>query len=593
MAVRATSPIGFVRLWIGAVLVLALSMPARCRADEPPEIKVGVLAFRGAEQANADWGATLAYLSQALPHYRFKLVPGSTAFLKAAVTGHRVDFLITNPGQFFELQVEYGATGIATVQDMDGTPPSASVAAAVVVPAGRSDALRLNELDGVRFAAVAPDSFGFRMAWREFSDQGIDPSKHMSLVFVGFPSESVLAAIRSGKADAGVLRACLLEKLIADGSVQPNEFRVISRKPSGAMACQVSTRLYPGWPFVKVAQTSTEIARQVTDALLTMQPGSGDHVWTIPEDYQPVQDLYRSLKIGPYDRFRRWGMMELLWENRYWAALVLTAVLWWLIHVFRVEHLIKRRTLELQMAHEQARIRGEQMEHTVRLSLMGEMASSLAHEINQPLAAILNYARGCERRLENGLDMDGVQKGIRQIAVQAERAGGIVKRMRDFVRKHPSTQVPVNPSLILEDTLLLYEPTALGKDVAIEIDIPPILPLIRADRLQVEEVLLNLLQNAVEAVAGQDVQRVNVKVAVEDAALRVDVIDNGAGVSADAKDHLFEAFYTTKAEGLGLGLSLSRTIVEAHGGRLWAETGPHGGAIFSFTLPLADEAADV
>jgi two-component system sensor histidine kinase TtrS len=575
-------------LSVFVVLVGLFVLPAAAE-DTRPVVRIGVLAYRGADEAANTWESTLSHLAEALPRYRVEMEAGSAAFLTAAVAAHRLDFLITNPGHYLELEIGYSAKALATEQDMDGTSASESVAATILIPAGLDEILHVSDLKGRRIAAVAPDAFGFRAAWLEFLDRGIDPFKDAAMLFVGYPVDGVIAAIRSGRAEAGIVRSCLLEKLVAEGHVKADEFRVIGRKASGTLKCQVSTRLYPGWPFVKVAQTPTPLAREVTQALLAMQPTTGEVVWTDPEDYLRVQDLYRALKVGPYAPFSRLGLIDFAWEHRYWGVLAAMAALWWLFHVLRVAHLLRRRTRELQLAHEQARIKGERMEHTVRLSLMGEMASSLAHEINQPLAAILSYARGCERRLDNGTDPEGVKEGVKRIAVQAERAGAIVRRMREFVKKHPSRQSPIDPVSVLADALALFEPMANGRNVQIETDVPAELPTILADRLQLEEVLLNLLQNALEAVAARGDGRILLRARVLDHDLRLSVTDNGDGIAPGAVDLLFEAFFTTKPEGLGLGLSLSRTIVEAHGGRLDVDIATPGETTFWFRLPLLEE----
>ncbi|MER2605796.1 MAG: PhnD/SsuA/transferrin family substrate-binding protein [Siculibacillus sp.] len=575
------------RLVLAAVVVVA-AVPARA-VDEPRVVRIGVLAYRGAEEAEKNWETTFRHLGRALPHLRFEMVTGSTAFLTAAVAGHRLDFLVTNPGHFLELAVDYSVTALATEQDMDGTSSSEAVGAAIIVPADLGEIQSVADLKGRRVAAVAAEAFGFRAAWLEFVDRGLDPFRDAQPLFVGYPVEGVVAALRNGRADAGIVRSCLLERLIAEGSVKAEEFRVVGRRPSGTLRCQVSTRLYPGWPFAKVAQTSPTLARQVADVLLAMQPTDGEIVWAPPEDYQRVQDLYRALRVGPYAPFRRLGILDFLWEHRWWGVAPATVALWWLVHVMRVAHLLRRRTGELQAAHEKARLEAERMEHTVRLSLMGEMASSLAHEINQPLAAILSYARGCERRLDAGIDPDGVREGVRRIALQAERAGSMVRRMRDFVRKTPSRQLPIDPAEIIADALALFEPTAAARGITVEADLTGPLPIVRADRLQIEEVLLNLLQNALEAVAGRPDPEIVVSARALAHVVRIAVTDNGPGVAPEVRETLFDAFFTTKPEGLGLGLSLSRTIVEAHGGRLDLDTDTPGATTFWFRLPLIEE----
>ena len=580
----------YIGRWVSAALGLAIMLAAPALASEEPKVvRIGVLAYRGTDEAEATREATFTQLAKALPGHRFELVPGSPAFLTAAVASQRLDFLVTNPGHFLELAIEYSATAIATEQDMDGTSAAESVAASIIVPANLGEVGHVADLKGRRIAAVASEAFGFRAAWAEFLDRGIDPFKDANLLFVGYPVEGVVDAIRSGRADAGVVRSCLLEKLVAEGRVRADEFRVIGRKPSGTLRCQISTRLYPGWPFVKVAQTPSQLAREVTLALLAMQPTTGEVVWTDPVDYQRVQDLYRTLRVGPYKPFSRLGILDFAWEHRWWGVGAAMAALWWLIHVVRVSHLLRRRTQELQRAHEQARLKGEQMEHTVRLSLMGEMASSLAHEINQPLAAILSYARGCERRIDGGTDPEGVREGVKRIALQAERAGSIVRRMRDFVRKNPSRQVPIDPSEIAADALALFEPTATARGIRVEASVPERLPFVRADRLQIEEVLLNLMQNALEAVAARSDGRILLRAIEGTHTVDFSVTDNGGGIAPGARDLLFEAFFTTKAEGLGLGLSLSRTIVEAHGGRLDVDIDRPGETTFRFRLPQLEE----
>jgi two-component system sensor histidine kinase TtrS len=342
--------------------------------------------------------------------------------------------------------------------------------------------------------------------------------------------------------------------------------------------------------FARVAQTPAGLGDEVTHRLITLQPGVDDHIWNPPEDYHAVAELYRTLQVGPYAPFTALGLADLAWRQRYVLALAVSAALWWVIHAVRVAQLVRRRTRELELAHESARIQDARMEHAMRLSLMGEMASSLAHEINQPLAAILSYARGCERRLARGEEGTTLRDAIAGIAVQAERAGAIVRRMREFVRKSPGEQVLLEPTAVLRDALALFEPSAAAADVRIESRMPERAPPVRANRLQLEEVVLNLLQNAVESMEGMPDKLVRLAASHEADQFVVVVSDNGPGLTPAAREHLFEAFFTTKPTGLGLGLSLSRSIVEAHGGRLGADEagGPPGrGASFRFYLPVA------
>lgn len=574
------------RKWICAFLMLGVLLSV-ARADAKAEVRVGVLSYRGAERAVSDWSSTFKHLNAALPQYNFHLVPGDLDSLTADAAANRLDFIITNPGHYIELEEGYGAARIATVEVQNGPPPIAAVGTVVFTRAARTHLSTLHDLRGKRVVAAAAETFGFRQVWREMLQEGVDPFSDLArLSFLGFPVDKVVEAVRRGEADAGIVRACVIEKMIAEGQATVGEFRFISAHIVPAMGCQVSTRLYPDWPFVKLSHTSAILAKQVAQALLSMPPDSAHQDWTVPVDYHSVLELYQDLKIGPYAELRGRSLARFLWESRYWLALIVLALIWWVIHVLRVQYLVRKRTEELRAANKEAHLRREELEHASRLSLVGEMAGSLAHEINQPLAAIANYARGCERRIQQGGDMTGVLRGVQQIATQAERGGEIVRYMRSFVRKSQPDLHRLDPDVVINDALTLFAPVSGRNGVVVNLVPYDPLPEVDADKLQLEGVLLNLLQNAVDATAGMSRRQVTIRASSANGVVEIAVADNGTGLDDLAKGRLFETFYTTKPQGLGLGLSLSRSIIEAHGGRLWAENLQQGGAVFRFTLPV-------
>ena len=569
-----------------ALLMLGVLLPV-ARADAKEEVRVGVLSYRGAERAVSDWSSTFKHLNAVLPQYNFHLVPGDLDSLTIDVEANRLDFIITNPGHYIELEEGYGAARIATVEVQNGPPPSAAVGTVMFTRAARTHLSTLHDLRGKRVVAAAAETFGFRQVWREMLREGVDPFSDLAgLSFQGFPVDKVVEAVRRGEADAGIVRACVIEKMIAEGQAKAGEFRFISAHNVPALGCQVSTRLYPDWPFVKLSHTSAILAKQVAQALLSMPPDSANQDWTVPVDYHSVLELYQDLKIGPYAELRGRSLARFLWESRYWLALIVLALVWWVIHVLRVQYLVHKRTEELRAANKEAHLRREELEHASRLSLVGEMAGSLAHEINQPLAAIANYARGCERRIQQGGDMTEVLRGVQQIATQAERGGEIVRYMRSFVRKSQPDLHRLNPASVINDALTLFAPVASRSGAMVNLVPFDPLPEVDADKLQLEGVLLNLLQNAVDATEDVTQRQVTISASSANGVVEVAVADNGTGLDDLAKSRLFDTFYTTKPQGLGLGLSLSRSIIEAHGGRLWAENMQQGGAIFRLTLPV-------
>ena len=578
-----------------SLLALFLIWPVFAEAGQAGgEIRVGVLAYRGAERADSDWTATFEHLNRVLPGRQIEMVAEDIDALNKDAAAGKLDFVITNPGHYIELETELGASRIATVESQNGPPPAAAIGATVFVKAERSDLRDLGDLKGKTIAAVAPETFSFRLTRRELQERSIDLfAKPTHLNFLGFPADKVTQAVRSGQADAGVVRACLIEAMAAEGLVKPGEFRVLSAQTMPSPGCRISTRLYPDWPFAKLAHTPEPLAKQVAQALLSMPAGENGQSWTVPVDYQSVHDLYRALKLGPYQALGPRGLTEMLWEYRHWLILAGLAFLWWVAHVLRVQVLVRRRTEQLRSANEAARLRQEELEHAVRLSLVGEMASGLAHEINQPLAAIANYAKGSLRRLEAQGEPEQIAHGLRQIANQAERGGEIVRRMRDFVRKRPGKMAVTEMGLVVSEALALFEPVARRRQLSLQYT-PPVTPLrLIADPIQLEEVVLNLLQNAADAVEGGERQEIMLYLEQTNTSLCLSVADSGPGISADDADKLFQPFFTTKPQGLGLGLSLCRSIVEDHGGRLQAENRPGGGAVFHVRLPLAGADTDV
>src|SRR6202040_1868540 len=240
----------------------------------------------------------------------------------------------------------------------------------------------------------------------------------------------------------------------------------------------------------------------------------------------------------------------------------------------------------------QARLQELQSElvHISRLSAMGEMASALAHELNQPLAAISNYMKGSRRLLAGSTDPNTakIENAMDRAAEQALRAGQIIRRLRDFVSRGESEKRVESLSKLIEEAGALGLAGAREQNIQLRFNLNPEFDLVLVDRVQIQQVLVNLFRNALEAMA-QSPQREliasNGKVA--DDMIEVAVSDTGTGFHDDVKPNLFQTFFTTKETGMGVGLSISRSIIEAHGGRMWAENNAAGGATFRFTLPAA------
>ncbi|MEO6959331.1 MAG: PAS domain S-box protein [Burkholderiaceae bacterium] len=252
----------------------------------------------------------------------------------------------------------------------------------------------------------------------------------------------------------------------------------------------------------------------------------------------------------------------------------------------RVRLQVARDITERRTHEEASRVQQEKIQLTSRLTTMGEMASSLAHELNQPLTAITNYNMGAVAMIKSGnAQPEILLEALEKAARQAERAGKIISRIREFVKRSEPRRQRVVIKRILDNAIGFAEIDARKRQVAIEQDLPDSLPDVVADPILIEQVLLNLLKNGVEAMEKSEYRVLHVVVTEQSPLVEIAVIDRGYGLRDP--ERLFEPFYSTKSEGLGMGLNICRTIIESHHGRLWATTNPDGGTIFRFTLPCA------
>ena len=235
----------------------------------------------------------------------------------------------------------------------------------------------------------------------------------------------------------------------------------------------------------------------------------------------------------------------------------------------------------------------KRLEQTSRLITMGEMASSLAHELNQPLSAIANYCAGCVKRMQAGnYKIDDLLAAMQKASEQAERAGKIIRRMRDMVKKGDPNRQPIALAELVDETRAFADIEAQRTGTQIIVELPENLPNIVVDRIMIEQVLLNLIKNGIEAMHDVPVERrlltLNAQLA-DERMLEVTVFDQGHGLSEEDIEKIFAPFYTTKAEGMGIGLAICRSIIEFHQGRLWAEPRREGGSSFHFTVPIEEQ----
>ncbi|MDR9467588.1 PhnD/SsuA/transferrin family substrate-binding protein [Marinospirillum sp.] len=568
-------------------------------AENPSSrVHLGVLAWRDAPSLQQGWQTTLQALEEQLPEYHLKVHWLDLQELEQAIAGQELDFVLTNPGHYVDLSSRYLLAPLASLQNSSVDPPQQAIGSVVVTLSSREELNDWQDLRGQRLAAVSPDAFGGFQLVQDALEQADFPWQEelASLQFSGFPMEQLLGWLDAGRADAVVLRSCLLESLAEAGAVELSAYRVVAEQKQADYPCLHSSRLYPDWPFLRLGSTNPELARQVTLALLSSHPQKGEvdsYQWTAPLSYQPVYELFERLRLGPFADFPKNPVLAFVQQHRYWLLAALLLVLAVFGHDLRAGYLIRKKTRELKAAEITARQKQQELVHLSRFALMGELTAGLAHELNQPLTAIINYARGSERYLQQpGAQQlpqaQQLQKAMGKIVRQAEQAAATIKNLRSFLRKESPEWQELEPLTLMEEALEFMEAHFRQEAVTVTRDYSSDLPRIRGNPVQLLQILINLLTNASDAMQQLPVAQRQLEVTCKQVGhhLQIQIRDQGPGLTEEAEKLKFTPFFTTKKQGMGLGLGLSLSLTEAHQGQLSLHNTSSTGAVATLKLPV-------
>jgi two-component system sensor histidine kinase TtrS len=554
-------------------------------------VRIGVLSYREIDGAGVNWDEIKTRLTTNIPGVRFELRPLTGSQLREAVQKNELDFMLTNGTQYVALSSEFGIQRIATVMLPEAVSPEQALGSTILTLADRTDITQLADIKGQRVAVVANDAFGgYLAAERELLGAGVDFEAGDALpVFVGFPMQKAIRALSDKRADVAIVRTCLLEHLAAQGALRMTDYKIISPRPVTGFPCATSTRLYPDWPLAAARGTDRHLAKAVTVALLSMLPSAQGLSWSIPADYQSIMELDRELMIGPFAELRTSTFRGLLKNYRPYLMTVLLLLLGVIAHFIRVQILVKRRTNELRHSQAIASDLQRKSEHMARLSILGEMSSTLAHELNQPLATIASYAQGLARHCAAGqITKEMVSTVNNEIFAQTERADKVIRHVRSFARKRMAArEIKTLADTVNEAIDTLSTMRSDFPQVTLENRLP-FGAMLEADHLQIQQVLFNLMKNAADSMSGLPAEQrvINIILDRSESGYTIAVVDQGPPIAADTLEHLFEPFFTTKTDGLGLGLAICKSIVEAHGGRLKVYSRhPSPGLVFLLNLP--------
>ncbi|MCY9827092.1 PhnD/SsuA/transferrin family substrate-binding protein [Vibrio chagasii] len=572
-------------------------------------IEVGVLAIRGKLAAQQRWQPTMDWLSERIPGKHFILKPFNLEEMAEAVKKVEVDFVITNPGQAVRLGRQYDLSWMATITshnyDDQSVSSTRSIGSALVVRR-MSPYISFEQLSGKPIAAVSENAFGGYLTMRyQVMQEGLNPNQFFSNThFLGFPIDASLYQLREGHIEAAVVPACLVENMISEGLLVAEQYRVIGNQAPEGFRCQVSTPLYSNWSFAKTERASSALAKQMSQVLFAMPKSSAPAIaanasgWTSPTSLLPIDKLYQQLDMHPLQQ--PWWKEALIWlkYNQQWAWAFFLLVVFLNAYHFWLEYKFSRSKKQLEATLNKLKSKSEQLEHSQRIAVVGELGSSLAHEINQPLAAIRNYSEGGLLRISKNKPITDIEPVFEKIQSQVDRADAIIQRLRNMIKKRSAEKSKADIEQLLTDTIELLQFRLEQHQITIERYVVGQPIDLYIDPVGLQQVIVNLINNATDACNAQqrvmsDIDNKNhepatIKVITEyqPDKMMLSVIDNGTGLDF-TEQQVTQAFVSSKEKGLGLGLAICQDVIEDHRGQMSITSlTPHGCHV-AVTLPFS------
>lgn len=513
-----------------------------------------------------------------------------------------IDFLISESDFYASLAFEDKIKAIAMLWRAQAKSPSYSAASTIVVNAENEKIYTLTDIatGSYRVAATSSDSFaGFTIAKEPFAEKNLSwQAAFKNIVFTSNRNPlEVLNAVKTGTADVGIVPACFIEQVMIRNQAHLSDYRVINPQPVTEMACQHSTNAYPSLMVSYRNGVDSNYILDMTNALLGLKLPFGT-TWSMPENTRELYDLMYHLRIGPYNNVTYSAIYRTFSENRtiFITAIFLIVAGFFYNLIISVEvasrtKALKRALAEKDRISKQQEQTNEYISRLERTGIVGQMSSMIAHELKQPLATVSNYSRGLLRRIERGsADKDTIVKILKEIEYHTERANDIVDHVRSYAKPHEVKREEHDLRDIVAKTVATFEKS--GRTTVPVIVEGERRALVEADDWEIELALLNLLKNSADAfteihpaMRDEDEDVIRIRIEDHEDTWWIRVIDNAKLVDESFTEQFFQKLETTKAHGLGLGLSIVSSLAERHAGRVWAEPNPGRGVIVTIELP--------
>ncbi|WP_308562861.1 tetrathionate respiration histidine kinase TtrS [uncultured Klebsiella sp.] len=519
---------------------------------------IGVLAMRGEVLTRRHWQPLETMLNQQLPDQQFHIQPLDLHQMREAVNKGSVQFVVTNPAQFVQLNNHASLRWLASLRSSLGT---SNVIGSVILTRRDSGITSASDLMGKTVGAIDPQAFGgYLLGYKALSDAGLRPERDLRLRFTGFPADALIYLLRAQAVQAAIVPVCLLEKMADEGLVSKTDFVAVMTHPA-AIPCLTSTPLYPDWSFAALPAVSDALADRVTRALYNAPDKAAFH-WGAPASTRQVAALLREVQQHHPQRQLWLEVKSWLIQHRMVMGGVAVVLLLLMLNYIWVMLLVRRRGRLLERNAVQLREQEQALETARQMSVLGEMTSGFAHELNQPLSAIRHYAQGCTIRLQKQDRLHPLLPALEQIDHQAQRGAATLRNLRHWVSQahgQPGQAVQWENISVRQAIHHVWQwlrvpqqfpALLLNSDVdrALTLILPPVL---------LEQVLANLILNAAQAGA----KMLWISAIREAGCIRITLQDNGGGMDDTLLSQVFQPFKTSRKAGMGLGLVICQRLV--------------------------------
>ena len=566
------------------------------KTSEPP-IRVAALQRTDLEEISSQEAILLDRLRREFHPRQVTLQYYDSDSLEHAVKNNSVDFIITDSLFYAGLKLP-GMRLLAGLVFPEAVDADHMTAATVFVRRSyrESDSL-ISSLKGRKAVILEEGSFGGDIAFKvELLKHTYKPEQFFKEVESA--QGSYVGVVKSVlESDAvGILPACTIERLAREKLLDMEKITVVNNRRGGGLDCLRSTGVYPSWLLASLPDVDMSTIRKVTSvALISSMPGSLQ--WSFPPaDFEPVHNILIDLQMGPYADLHDRFWQDVLLRYRWWIGSALLLILAVVLHSFIVARLVRIRTRDLQnLMVEQRRMTDEMLETRARLQSMekvqtvSQMSTIIAHELKQPLAALRNFALGLVRRSERGeLDAATMRSALEKMLILTDQASNIVNHVRSYVKNESTVRQKWDFGQIVSRAVDTYRKSTEG-GIRVVVSLPSETLWVEINSWEIELAVHNLLKNAAEASQDATDPLICVRVFKDEHHALVTITDNGKGLDEAMLKEIFRPLFSTKASGLGLGLSIAVTVAESHGGRINARRNEGPGLTMEMVLPLCKE----